>query len=77
MYWVERESKYISLAWKVGLPPSTLAHLRSITSNFQKVCTYRTMQTPGGLLLAADEYNMLSIRIVERWKANTLYMLGN
>jgi hypothetical protein len=36
-----------------------------------------TIRTAGGLLLVVDEYNMLSIRIVERWKANILVMLGN
>jgi hypothetical protein len=35
-YREEIESKYISLAWKLGLHPSTLAHLSSITSNCKK-----------------------------------------
>jgi hypothetical protein len=36
MYCEEMESKYVRLAWKLGLPPSTLAHLSSTSSNFQK-----------------------------------------
>ncbi len=36
MYKGEIDNKYISLAWKLGLHPSTLARLSSITSNFEK-----------------------------------------
>jgi hypothetical protein len=36
MYCGEMESKYISLAWKLGLHPSTLAHLTAITSSLPK-----------------------------------------
>jgi hypothetical protein len=50
MYWGETDSKYISLAWKLGLHPSTLAHLSSITSNsLKQVPIVRTIELPGGL----------------------------
>ena len=36
MYWEEIDNKYSSLAWKLGLHPTILAHLSSVTSNFEK-----------------------------------------
>jgi hypothetical protein len=36
MYCAEMESKILSLAWKLGLHPSTLAHLSNGYSNLQK-----------------------------------------
>ncbi len=36
MYCGETDSKYISLAWKLGLHPSTLARLTTITSILPK-----------------------------------------
>ncbi len=49
MYTGEMESKNHSLAWNLGLHPSTLAGLSSSYSNFPKVGTYRTIEPPGGL----------------------------
>jgi hypothetical protein len=36
MYSGEVDNKYISLSWKLGLHPTILALLSSITSNFEK-----------------------------------------
>jgi hypothetical protein len=36
MYWEEMEHVGQSFAWKLGLHPSTLAHLSSFASNFEK-----------------------------------------
>jgi hypothetical protein len=66
MYCGEMECKNLSLAWNLGLHPSTLAHLSSSSSNFPKVGTYRTIEPPGGLLLVFDCYNMLSVCNMER-----------
>jgi hypothetical protein len=35
LLWIDGKD-YIRFAWKLGLHPSTLAHLSSITSNFKK-----------------------------------------
>jgi hypothetical protein len=39
MYFGEMESKYLSLAWKLGLHPSTLAQLSNSYSNLPKWVT--------------------------------------
>jgi hypothetical protein len=36
MYHGEIDSKYISLAWKFGLHPSTIAHFSSISEVLEK-----------------------------------------
>jgi hypothetical protein len=51
MYFGETDSNYISLAYKLGLHPSTLAHVGSITSNSSK-------QAPIGPLNCLEDYNL-------------------
>ncbi len=57
MYCEEIDNKYISLAWKLGLHPSTLARLSSITSNST---TWRTI-TGNGLVGALKLIQICSL----------------
>ena len=51
MYRGEMESLGHSLAWKLGLHPSTLAHLSSIANNFKKYA-------PIGPLYHQEDYKL-------------------
>jgi hypothetical protein len=60
MYCGEIERLLISLAWKLGLHPSTLAHLSNITISLPKWVPMTNVR-PQGHLFAVDYYHMLSI----------------
>jgi hypothetical protein len=51
MYYGQMELSLLSLAWKVGLHPSTFARSSSITSNSSK-------QLPIGPLKYLEDYNL-------------------
>ena len=77
MYGGEIDNKYISLAWKLGLHPSTLACLSSISSTFEK-------WVPNGPLYHLEDYNLhiiviniVPIGMVERLTTNILILIGN
>jgi hypothetical protein len=51
MYYGQMDLSLLSLAWKLGLHPSSLAPLSSISSNFQK-------WVPLGPLNHLEDYNL-------------------
>ncbi len=46
MYWGGLERLGLSLAWKLGFNPVTLAHLNNISSSFPKIGTSTTNVQP-------------------------------
>ena len=57
-------TRYICLAWKLGLHPTILAGLSSITSNLKKWVSKLTIEPPGRLIFAYPCYKA------------TIYMYG-
>jgi hypothetical protein len=64
-----------SLAWKVGLHPTTSAHLANNSSSFPKWVPLGHMHSNKGTFLVIDCYNILSIGIKERLKC-FCFLLG-
>jgi hypothetical protein len=63
MHFGKMESLGHTFAWKLGLYPSILAQLSSITSNFQN-WWYRTIELPGVLVLPSALTHLSSITVL-------------
>ncbi len=78
MYSGHMKFSLVSLAWKLGLHPSTLAHLTPITSSLPKQVPQKPNEQHRCYFLLVDYCNMLLICIMDRWKSvEGLYVLRN